>query len=207
MIINPLVDMNKIKEKYGEDKPELVEIFQALNEKGRRDHETISELKQQRNVPDSNQNNDETNRIVSDMKKFFSDKDIQEYYSEIYGMTKETMMPNQWSMVITGEQYNNRVKLIQEADAYMAGAKLQGLDVSYVDALERAHLALNKDNQSKIERNKLKKKIKKRSRSITVKSSAKKKITPKETKKTKEKKFFNKTKQRMKEAFGIEPNA
>lgn len=194
----PAIDVVEFEKQYGEEDPKSVMMMKAMVEQGRKQHEEMQVLKKQQQ-PVSQEVNDEQQRIWKEVNTFFCDKDMQKHYTDKYGNSN---LDERWDETLTGRQFNARAALMQEADAYIAGSKLQGVDVSYTEALERAHIASSSDSVAKIAREDLKAKVKKRSKGITVKNSGTVKVK-KSTKESREKDLHDKTKARMKKYLGV----
>ncbi len=193
------IDLKAIEDELGEDSPAAVAIIKAVNESNKLLYKEVQDLKQQR-VEQAGPS-DEEKVIWNTITTHFNSADIK-VFDEFYGSVEAG---KNWEQSLTGAQLQSRMNVIQEADAYHAGMKLQGKDVEYSEALNRAHLVISAPIQEKILRNELHDKIKKRSKGITVKSTGK--ATAKDTSKKKDPDatLLSRTKDRLKKLTGREP--
>jgi len=193
------IDLKAIEDELGEDSPAAVAIIKAVNESNKLLHKEVQDLKQQR-VEQAGPSDEE--KVIWNTITTHFDSDAMKVFNEFYGSVDAG---KNWEQSLTGAQLQARMNMIYEADAYHAGMKLQGKDVEYSEALNRAHLVISAPIQEKILRNELHGKIKKRSKGITVKSSGK--ATAKDTSKKKdpEATLLSKTKDRLKKLTGREP--
>ncbi len=180
------IDIDAIKKAYSEDDPGLVTLFEGLNAQNKQMFDMLKEQRQTP-TPQSQQPSDEDKKVWGTINTFFSDKGM-EVFSEAYGAVGEG---KDWNTSLTGAQAQTRMEIIDEADLIMGGAKLQGRDMNYAEALSRAHLVASSKMQSQIAREQIHKEIKKRNKGITVKSTGKssnKSLTPEQEEKALEKK-------------------
>ncbi len=197
------VDLKAVEDELGEDSPAAVAIIKAMNESQKVMYDEIQSLKQQQTVQAGP--TDEQKVVWNTIVTHF-DSDSMKPFSEFYGTVEKG---KNWEQSLTGAQLKARMGAIHEADAYHAGMKLQGKDVEFSEALNRAHLVISAPIQETILREQLHGKIRKRSKGITVKSSGRKAADDTSFKKkdTSEKGLIDRTKQRMKKAFGKMPDS
>jgi hypothetical protein len=86
---------------------------------------------------------------------------LSDKFGEVYGVGDKTT----W----TQTQQTARATLANIADQIRAGAKLQGVEMSVTDAINRAHLIVTADSRTADGRKQVKEQIQKRSKSITAK--------------------------------------
>jgi hypothetical protein len=85
-------------------------------------------------------------------------------FADLYGKNGQT----------TKEQHDARAQVAQLADQIMAGAAMQGVQLSVSDALERAHALHTVDQRHEIERKRLVEQVKTRSNRITARPTQRK---------------------------------
>jgi hypothetical protein len=197
------VDIEKIKQKYGDDAPELIEMIEAQDNQLEQLFDVVQKAGVQKTT--SRQASQEETVLLGKIQNFF-DAEVEAGYDAHYGKAKRGQ---QWDRVLTGEQLQNRFAVVEEADAIFAGFELRGKPISYDEALERAHLVVSDKVREQAIRSSIGKKVKKRSKGITVKSTKMKTkrnldsddVAPKDPKK-RESWLIKRTKKRMKKAFG-----
>ena len=194
------VDLKAVEDEFGEDNPAAVAIIKAMNDNNKLLFDEVQSLKQQR--PGLKVGPTDAEKVIWNTIVTHFDSDDMKGFNGFYGKIEKD---KNWDQSLTGAQMQARMNVIREADAYHAGMKLQGQDVEYSEALRRAHLVISAPVQETILREKLHGKIRKRSKGITVKTTGRK--TTKESSKgdKTEEGFVNRTKQRMKKAFGKMP--
>jgi hypothetical protein len=195
------VDLKAVEDELGEDSPAAVAIIKAMNESQKVMYDEIQSLKQQQ-VAQAGPS-DEQKVIWNTIVTHF-DSDDMKGFEGFYGKIETG---KNWEQSLTGTQLRNRMGVINEADAYHAGMKLQGKDVEFSEALRRAHLVVSAPIQETILREQLHGKIKKRSKGITVKSSGRKPADDTSKKDKTEKGLIARTKQRMKKLTGKTPDS
>ena len=194
------VDLKAVEDEFGEDNPAAVAIIKALNDGQKVMYDEIQSLKQQQVQQQGPSDEERTiwNTIVTHF-----DSDSMKGFGEFYGKIEDG---KNWDQSLTGAQFQTRMKVIHEADAYCAGMKLQGKDVEFSEALRRAHLVVSAPIQETILREELHSKIKKRSKGITVKTSGRKAADDTSKEDKSEKGLIARTKQRMKKLTGKMPD-
>ena len=196
------VDLKAVEDELGEDSPAAVAIIKAMNDSQKLMYDEIQSLKQQQQT--SAGPTDEERAIWNTIVTHF-DADSMKGFNEFYGKVEDG---KNWDQSLTGAQLQQRMAVIKEADAYHAGMKLQGKDVQYSEALNRAHLVVSAPIQEKVLRDELHGKIKKRSKGITVKTSGRKTADDTSKKKdTSEKGLVTKVKKAMKAITGHMPES
>ena len=80
------------------------------------------------------------------LNEFFSEKDLKPY-GEFYGVGDS----------VSDEQFGNRSKVFENADALFVGARAQGRDITVQEALRLAHEIASADVKTTIIRDNLKK--------------------------------------------------
>lgn len=159
-----------LKKKYGEDDPALVEMMEIIAQQNEELHNTISSLKGK----EQPQMSESDKKIWDTITGFFNDPNIA-VYEPFYGKSDKD---GQWGRTLTGEQHQNRMKVLEKADQIVAGAKLQGKDMKYEDALLQAHFVVSDKVRGNVARQDLIQKIKARNNGLTVKSAGTKTIEP-----------------------------
>jgi len=186
------MDMDAVAEQFKDD-PAVVALLKAANEQNRTFHEQLIELKKTQTQTAQTGLSDEDTKIWNDINVFFDNKDL-EAFGAFYGKSEKD---KNWNQVLTGEQMQNRHKVIVMADEISAGAKLAGREMDRSEALRRAHLAASDSVRETVIRNKLKEKATKRSKGITVKSTGRKTQDDMASAKKDEKVAINKAKRRL----------
>lgn len=153
------VDSEALKEKYGEDEL-IAEIVGPVNATIKAINALLPQLEQ--GVQHSQQN--EQQALIREIEGFFTDESLKPY-RELYGDSTngQTLQPEHW---------DRRNKVLETADALMAGAKLQGRNIDVREALELAHDSVSTEFKETAVRNGIKKEAKKRNRGITNKPSS-----------------------------------
>ncbi|KKN71207.1 hypothetical protein LCGC14_0422500 [marine sediment metagenome] len=197
------VDLKAVEDEFGEDNPAAVAIIKAMNENNKVLYDEVQSLKE---VRQQQQGPSDEQKVIWNTIVTHFDSDSMKGFGEFYGKTESG---KNWDQSLTGAQLQARMNVIHEADAYHAGMKLQGKDVEFSGALNRAHLVISAPIQETILREQLHGKIRKRSKGITVKSSGRKAVDDTSSKKkdTSEKGFIEKTKQRIKKITGRTPES
>jgi len=164
------LDIESIKKEYGDDVPEeLFKVLQAQDGQMEQMFDAIQDMKSQNAT--SEQASQEETVLIEKMQSFFEAKS-KTGYDQFYGKTERGQ---RWNMVLTGEQLKSRTDVIEEADSIFAGFELRGKPISYDEALERAHMIVGDKVREKSIREDIGKKIKKRNKGLTVKSTKVKK--------------------------------
>lgn len=153
------IDAAKLKEKYGEDETMIDEIVGPVNAA----IEHINKI-----LPAVQQTQQRSQQAESEMlgqrvNEFFAGKEL-EPYKEVYG--------NPATATLSGEHVAARNKVLELADALLVGAKLQRRDLSLGEAMQMAHDAVSGDFKEQAVRTTIKKELKQRNQSITLKPTA-----------------------------------
>jgi len=183
------VDADALKEKYGED--ELIDqIVAPVNATIQAINSILPQLEQ--GVQQSQQN--EQHALVREIESFFGD-DSLEPYRDLYGDSNS-------DEPLAEEQWERRNKVLETADALIAGAELQGRKLSTREALELAHDTVSTEFQKQAVRKGIKKTAKQRNRGITTRPSNRgsEGVTPKGQPQSRED-LETRTAQRLKKAF------
>lgn len=152
------IDVAALKEKYGEDEL-LNEVIGPVNGTINAINALLPQLEQ--GVTRAAQN--ERDALAAQVEAFF-DHETMESYRELYGTTENGGQ-------ITEEQWGQRNKVLEMADALATGAKVQGRELTVQEALSLAHDSVSIDHTQTAVRNTIKKQVKQRNRSITNKPS------------------------------------
>lgn len=159
------IDVEALKKDYGDD-----EVVSGLIDKlAGPMNSTIEALNQI--IPHitesrANAQRNEEALIAKQMDVFFGSDEMKPY-NQLYGEKAETT---------TDEQYANRATLLAHADALLVGSGRQGRSLPLVEALDLAHEAVSGEFKTTAIRKEIKSKVKKRSKSITLKPTSK--VTP-----------------------------
>ena len=102
--------------------------------------------------------------LVTSIEEYFTGKPL-EVFGEFYGALAKG--------VLSQSQVDNRNKVLEMADAILAGAKLQGRDLGLAEALTAAHDAVSSDFRDKQARSALTKTAKARSAGRTLQPTGK----------------------------------
>jgi hypothetical protein len=95
------------------------------------------------------------------VQDFFTGEDMDSF-KETYGGDLASLKP---------EQYQSRVKVLELADALVAGARMQGRNLTVEEALQTAHDSVSHDQVTKTVRDSIKKAVVERSKGLTLKPS------------------------------------
>lgn len=101
--------------------------------------------------------------LSGQIEQFFGSEDLKAY-SEVYGAD-----PNS----LSEDQVETRNKVLEFADALVAGASLQGRKLSAVEAMELAHDSVSGEFKEKAIRTKIRKSVTARSKGISLKPTGK----------------------------------
>lgn len=176
----PPVDLKKLREDYKDDP--IVDVvvgmqttqqilIDKLNELGSTsvtDSEVDAKTKKAEAIEDA--------AISKQIDVFFSGQDVASYagfYGEVPKGSKD------WNK-LTGEQVQNRYKVVEEANMILLGAEQQGMDkdeFTLDEALERAHLIVTEGIREQVIRNKIKSTTTKRQAGFTLQPSSSKAST------------------------------
>lgn len=100
--------------------------------------------------------NTEQEALVTVAQNFFKSPEIKPF-NETYGIEAQNL---------TDKQLENRMKLFEQADIMVAGARDHGVDISVQDALERAHILLSQGTRDEALRQSIRDDIKKRTKTL-----------------------------------------
>lgn len=159
----PLLDVKKLKEQFGDDK--LIDLLVGpVNAQTERLNALLPKLEQVQNQSVTNQQD----IVIRQIEGFFGGKEL-EPYKEIYGDT--TNDAGRQAFIANPTTRQNRDKVLEMADALMAGAGLQGRSLTLSEALTQAHDSLSSGYKVKAVRTTLTKNLRQRQRAITQKPS------------------------------------
>lgn len=161
------VDMNKLKQDFNDD-PILDQVVAPLNEALVKLYQSFDTLKGQVNasqvVDRSDVKTEEQALIGKQTEQFFTDTNMASY-KELYGKGSD------WRE-ITGNQANERMKVLTLADQIIAGASLQNEKLSNEDGMLKAHLMVSASHKEAMVRSQIKDTVSKRSNNITLQPSS-----------------------------------
>ena len=158
------LDVAALRKRIGEEDTAALAILEAVEFLTGE----VGNLKQTKQPSNQNvQPSAEESEIWNKINGFFNDEDIQ-LYGDLYGKTESNKA---WDGTLTGDQMKNRMSLIQQADQIRAGAMLQGTNMDYDEALQRAHLVVSDKMKEKVIRTKIVGQLKTRENGITVRGS------------------------------------
>lgn len=151
------VDIAKLKEKYGEDEEELVELASRVNATVEQVRQILPQVQQAQRVVQQA----EVDALVREIDTFFRDDSLKPF-TDRYGDGQASL---------TDEQRQNRDAVLDLADAMIEGAQLQGRELSVQQALTYAHDSLTADQQASAVREAVKQEAKRRNRGISQRPS------------------------------------
>jgi hypothetical protein len=183
-----------LRKKYGEEDPALVDILDVITSQNEQLYETISGLKGQGQPKVS----EEDTRMWRTINGFFNGPDIAAY-KLFYGESKGS---DNWHQELTGEQVQNRMKVLEKTDQIVAGTQFQGKKIEYEDALLQAHLVVSDKVRETGVRTDLINKVKERNRGLTVKGTQKAVVEQISAKRS-EDKALETAKRGLKKLFGM----
>jgi len=109
--------------------------------------------------------------VLQQLNQFFGAEDMG-VYEEFYGSTKDADGNALYDYKsLTPGQQANRQAVVSLADQIIAGAELQGTQMSVAQGLELAHLAVTRPMSETVIREKLVSAVKKRGKGVTLKPS------------------------------------
>ena len=167
------VDIEKAREEFGDG---AAEVIKQLNDA------LVKVTTTQKQTPQTGGAQQETElarrersmAAMQQMVYWFAD-DSMKAYEQFYGSGRDANgLPLLTSDHLTAEQRKNRSAVIDMADDIEAGLQIRGSSTSIPDALNRAHVIVTKDIQTKVIRDGILKTAKKRSKGITLRPSGKK---------------------------------
>lgn len=151
------VDAEALTKEYGNE--ELVNaIVSPVNEVIQQVNAILPQLEQSKK--DAEQSRVEV--LGQQIETFFTAKGLKPY-TEVYGDKTKT--------ALTEVQNQNRNKVLEQADAIIIGAKLQGRQLTVEEGLLMAHDSVASEFKEQVIRKDLKTKTKKRAKSVSVKPS------------------------------------
>ena len=169
--VDDFIDVNKLREQHPDS--ELVDIIASMNDAlkkavaVRQPQTTVDESAAQRAVLQERMAN------IQKMNTFFG-SDAMKSYAEYYGpVNDENGVPQfDWSYLQPG-QMANRHAMLQTAEQILAGAEVQGQQMSVEQALAMAHLLQTAAMQKQNVRKELLASVTKRSKGATLKPKGK----------------------------------
>ena len=146
------VDMDAIKEQYGDDSA-IVKAMTIMQAK-------INSIPEQQVIERvAPVQHDEPMRATVD--KFFTDPTVKPY-KDFYGEGVDTAK-------LTQEQHGNRFKMLQMAEDIVIGSQAHGRNITVETAMEAAHLLVSEPVREKAMRAELKATVRKRAKGVTLK--------------------------------------
>lgn len=178
------VDVAALKKKYGDDGiiDELVAPINSVVESINRVLPIVQQTQ-------ANSQRAELDSLGRQIDGFFGSKDMDSY-KELYGSQGTNL---------TKEQNDQRVKVLETADALIGGARLQGRQLTLGEALSYAHDSVSGDFKEQAVQKQMKAKLVQRNKGITLKPNAKKPIPA--AKPGDRSSLIKTTEQRLKAAF------
>jgi hypothetical protein len=152
----PLIDVAALKDEHGDD-PLIDKIVGPVNDILDRINKVLPAI----NDATDGFSRLESDRIGQMVDDFFGQKHV-EPYRQFYGESFQTA---------SDEQLDNREQVLTLADAIMAGAELQGRELTTSEALEFAHLSIAAEFKTAAVRDELVKSVRKRGQSVSVRPS------------------------------------
>jgi hypothetical protein len=178
------IDTAKLRDEHP-DSEGLVDVLEQLQEQNKSMHDQMTELRkapvQHRDAAAEKLVRDQEQLIGTQIDAFFSDPSLKPFEGT-YGVTAKNS--HDWSQLMPSEKVN-RVAVIEQVEQLMEGAKALGQDMDVVEALGRAHLMVTQPVQEKMIREDIMKKVRKRSKGITLKPSSSKSSAASKAKKPK----------------------
>jgi hypothetical protein len=150
------VDAVKLKEKYGED-----ELIDAITGPVNAAIEQINAILPQVTEGHKAVKEAEVNALMQAITTFFGSDPLKPY-GEVYGTGERELTP---------EQVQHRNLVLESADALIAGAKLQGRNLTVQDAMLAAHDHVSSKFKETAVRTSLTKVAKERNRGLTLRPS------------------------------------
>lgn len=178
------IDTAKIRDE-NPDSTDLVDLIDQMQEQNKSMHDQMTELAKapvvHRDAAAEKLARDQEQLIGTQIDAFFSDPSLKPF-AGTYGTTAKNS--HDWSNLMPSEKVN-RVAVIEQVEQLMEGAKALGQDMDVVEALGRAHLMVTQPVQEKMIREDIMKKVRKRSKGITLKPSSSKSAASSKQKKAK----------------------
>lgn len=162
------VDIEALREKYGDDP--LVDMYVAQGEQLNAVIDRLEEVSQQAqriNTQSPQQEAEANFQLEQKINGFFSGGDMQPFV-KFYGNLNEG---DQGWNTLSVAQRTNRENVLKLADQLLAGARFHGDQMSFDDAMERAHLVVSEPISESITRTKIMKQVEKRHKARVVRPS------------------------------------
>lgn len=161
------IDVSKLREEYPDDKM-LVDLVEATQEQTKALREEISQFKTSNpnQQPDSEKRDAEVATAAKEIDGFFRTE--VKGYEDFYGSVPKDAI--KWDDLSPGQRAN-RWALVEMVDDMMVGAEANGRTLSSEEAFQRAHLNVSDSFKEKVIREDIVKKMKKRSKNLTLKPS------------------------------------
>jgi hypothetical protein len=112
---------------------------------------------------------DRVSMVGEQIDSFFRGPGMDQY-AAVYGSLPDDV--KNWDNLLPSEKMN-RVAVVEQVTELMEGAKMLGKNMEVTDALSRAHLLITQPVQEKMIRKDIMDKVRKRSKSITLKPNGK----------------------------------
>ena len=149
------IDVKALAEKLGSDEESVRELVAPINAVV----ESLKPLVQQAQAAAQIAAQQERDSLGKQVDSFFVGDEVKEY-SEIYGGDRTSL---------SQDQINARLRVCQIADSLVAGAKVQGHEITIDEALALAHESVSGIHKEKVIRERIKKDLKQREKSISLK--------------------------------------
>lgn len=178
------LDIAKIAESLGIEEDAAQGLTGEINALLKGQHDELSKLQESLKEAEikASQHNltPEDKALEKEVDQFFGDKEFLSMYGDFYGT--EDALEN-----LTHVQAKRRIGVLERADEILAGATLNGRQMSVQEALNFAHLQVSKDIAESVVRKGIKASLTKRAKSMTLvpsqASSDSKPTTPREREK------------------------
>ncbi len=155
----PAIDVKPLKEKYGEDAL-IEELVNPINNAIK----YINAILPQVQAVQQNSQRAELETLSQQIESFFGSKEMQPY-AEVYGTAARELTP---------PQIEQRNKVLEMADALLAGAKMQGRWLSLDDVMKMAFDSFSGNMKASAARKQIVSTVQKRAKGLTLKPSARK---------------------------------
>lgn len=170
------VDLSAIQEQYGDDP--IFGVVQQLADQNEALSGQLSEMQQAGDTRVTAKEAKADDKIdaatAQQIDTFFSGKEVADY-ADHYGTVPEGS--NDWGD-LTQNQITRRWNVVETAALILAGAESQSVPMEMSEAFQRAHLAEVAPIQATVQREKIKKDIVKRGKSLTLEPTSDAKATP-----------------------------
>lgn len=153
----PTIDVEAMKKKYGDDGM-VSEVVAPVNAVISELNKILPGLIESAKSIQSTQ----AEKVTQDIGSFFTSPDMKAYEAHYGGESLDDL---------TDEQYQNRFKVAELADAMIAGAAQQGRRLSVTEALGYAHDSLSSKLRAAAIRTEVRGKVAKRNASLSLKPS------------------------------------